>query len=228
MRQRIVVWLILLAGIALALLVLFSGCVTYRLERALPKDIREWYDLHQNIMLYPVPDYISPKKMTEARYFLGLSPELQRKYTKLFWTIRWVEAESMFKTTVKLANIAFRGEGVDGWRTERGRMLLMLGQPDDIFQYKKVRGQDFSRAEPSFEGEEEWDGFSQHYQNWVYRYGRGFFQNQAVFTFEYNTQQRRWIYPSIWRTEQLQCREYYQHFMSPIEWEPWLKEIGGK
>lgn len=34
---------------------------------------------------------------------------------------------------VALANARFRGEGVAGWRTDRGEVLIRLGEPDEVF-----------------------------------------------------------------------------------------------
>jgi GWxTD domain-containing protein len=31
------------------------------------------------------------------------------------------------------ANAQFRGEGVPGWRTDRGEVLIRLGEPDEVF-----------------------------------------------------------------------------------------------
>lgn len=34
---------------------------------------------------------------------------------------------------VALANIRYRGEGIPGWRTDRGEVLIRLGEPDEVF-----------------------------------------------------------------------------------------------
>jgi GWxTD domain-containing protein len=205
----------------LAGLMLMLSCVTYRLEHRLPADIWNWYELHQNIMQAKVPDYIDAKKSTEARYFLGLSTELQYKYMKLFWKIRWIEAKTAFETTLKIANAAFRGEGLDGWRTERGRMLLQLGQPDDAYQYKiSTNGE----SQSSNEGQEMWDGYNKHYQVWCYRYGGGFLVNTVSFIFEFGSQ-RRWTFNGVMNTDQIRYFDWYQHQMSPLDWNLWLEVI---
>jgi hypothetical protein len=32
-----------------------------------------------------------------------------------------------------VANRRFRGEGIPGWRTDRGEVLVRLGEPDEVF-----------------------------------------------------------------------------------------------
>jgi GWxTD domain-containing protein len=43
------------------------------------------------------------------------------------------EALDEYFGRVALANQRFRGEGVPGWRTDRGEVLIRLGEPDEVF-----------------------------------------------------------------------------------------------
>jgi GWxTD domain-containing protein len=43
------------------------------------------------------------------------------------------ESLDMYFGRIALANARFRGEGVPGWRTDRGEVLVRLGEPDDVF-----------------------------------------------------------------------------------------------
>jgi GWxTD domain-containing protein len=48
------------------------------------------------------------------------------------------EALNAYFTRVAAAAQRFRDEGVPGWRTERGEVLIRLGEPDDIFDQSGV------------------------------------------------------------------------------------------
>jgi len=43
------------------------------------------------------------------------------------------EGLEQYFTRVALANLRFRDEGVEGWRTDRGEVLIRVGEPDEIF-----------------------------------------------------------------------------------------------
>lgn len=43
------------------------------------------------------------------------------------------ESLEEYFSRVALANQKFRGEGVAGWRTDRGEVLIRLGEPDEVF-----------------------------------------------------------------------------------------------
>jgi GWxTD domain-containing protein len=43
------------------------------------------------------------------------------------------EGLEQYFTLIALANQRFRDEGVEGWRTDRGEVLIRLGEPDEIF-----------------------------------------------------------------------------------------------
>jgi GWxTD domain-containing protein len=43
------------------------------------------------------------------------------------------ESLDEYFSRIALANARFRGEGVAGWRTDRGEVLIRLGEPDEVF-----------------------------------------------------------------------------------------------
>jgi GWxTD domain-containing protein len=43
------------------------------------------------------------------------------------------EGLEQYFTRIALANLRFRDESVEGWRTDRGEVLIRLGEPDEIF-----------------------------------------------------------------------------------------------
>jgi len=43
------------------------------------------------------------------------------------------EALDQYVHRVALANLRFRDEGIPGWRTDRGEVLVRLGEPDEVF-----------------------------------------------------------------------------------------------
>lgn len=43
------------------------------------------------------------------------------------------EALDQYVRRIALANVRFRDEGVAGWRTDRGEVLVRLGEPDEVF-----------------------------------------------------------------------------------------------
>lgn len=43
------------------------------------------------------------------------------------------EALDIYFARLALANVRFRGEGIPGWRTDRGEVLIRLGEPDEVY-----------------------------------------------------------------------------------------------
>jgi GWxTD domain-containing protein len=43
------------------------------------------------------------------------------------------EALDQYVRLIALANLRFRDEGIPGWRTDRGEVLVRLGEPDEVF-----------------------------------------------------------------------------------------------
>ena len=80
--------------------------------------------------------YISTKE--ERDTFKKLNLDGKRIYIKEFWSRRDQspgtpenEYKRSYLTRVEYANQHYRGTFRDGWRTDRGRVLLIYGQPDE-------------------------------------------------------------------------------------------------
>jgi len=84
--------------------------------------------------------YINAKEQRDTYKKLNL--EGKRKYIKEFWA-EWDQTpgtpENEFKQDylgrVEMANISYRGSFKEGWRTDRGRILLVYGRPDEIERF---------------------------------------------------------------------------------------------
>ena len=84
--------------------------------------------------------YISSKE--ERNVFKKLNLEGKRTYIQEFWAKRDPSPgtpENEFKhdylNRIQQANQSFRGTFRDGWRTDRGRILLVYGPPDEVMRY---------------------------------------------------------------------------------------------
>ncbi|MFB0517814.1 MAG: GWxTD domain-containing protein, partial [Acidobacteriota bacterium] len=66
--------------------------------------------------------------------------EERREFIKEFWrrrdptpaTARNEFLEEYYKR-IRNANVLFRGEGLKGWLTDRGRVYIMFGPPDEMY-----------------------------------------------------------------------------------------------
>ena len=195
--------------------ILLVSCVTWKLERRLPKDISAWYDIHKYIMQAQVPEFVSQKKMTEAVYFLRLTEMQKRAYLKIFWDIRFLDAQDEFKLRQKIANVAFANEGIKGWRTDQGLLMLQCGQPDYVDEFTPT-GQPFA-------GNVDWEEDAI-VRIWRYWWGSGFVARLIEFRFTWTTRDRTWRADRIYDIDQIQFIRYQQLLMSPTEdgWQRWL------
>jgi len=99
-------------------------------EEPLSESSREWLD--------EVVPYIITK--AEKEFFLSLPNEIERgKFIQGFWRKRDPNPETPvnefkmdYYKRVALANKFFGSSGVDGWRTDRGKVYILLGPPNDI------------------------------------------------------------------------------------------------
>ncbi len=115
----------LLGGVAV-LLLLLAGCSAKRGSvRTLPDADKEF--------LSEVRYLISKK---ERKIFKNTPPEERRKFIEEFWKVRdpdptTVENEfrDEYYRRIELANHLFR-EGGLGWLSDRGRILILLGEPE--------------------------------------------------------------------------------------------------
>ena len=121
----------------LVVILFFSFCATMELERGLPSDIKQWYEKHSLIMNGKVPACVNESEPSECQYFLQLPERIQREYIDLFWKIRPQGSSECFYSRISFANQAFRGEGTNGWKTDRGRIFILFGEPTSIrwFRY---------------------------------------------------------------------------------------------
>ena len=206
------------------LVLLLSACFLNTLYKGLTKAQKQWYEHHYLLMEYPVPPEVSPKKPSELSYFAKLSPEHKDLYIRMFWKIREIGMEDEYKLRLKVANILFRGEGVDGEKTDRGRVLLVLGQPD----YQEFRDQYGNLYN---EGEERWGYARQRgnrfFQLWGYWHGVGFFQHIIWVIFEFDDAER-WRYRPTNDSLEREFFQYWRWRMAPTPdgWKEWLKEVG--
>lgn len=121
---------------SLLLIFVFYSCATLRMEKKLTPPVRAWYDTHHIIMEGNVMWWISEKPMSEGKYFLRLSPELQLKYISVFWKIRRVEMEEQFKARVEFAQKFFTD--ANRWQeSDRARIMVVCGYPEEIRPFDK-------------------------------------------------------------------------------------------
>jgi hypothetical protein len=143
----------------LALSLITSACITYKLERKLTPEVSEWYAWHKYIMDAPIPSWVGlPKKFkTEKDLFLRFSPEMQKEYIeKIFWKVRdslapdFEERKALVKEFLKRNHNELL-EGV------RARLLLQCGNPDFVYyitasQIIEERGELFPTQHMDIEG----------------------------------------------------------------------------
>jgi len=84
--------------------------------------------------------YIAERE--ERRTWNRLNLEGKREYIKEFWAKRDEtlgtpanEFKQDYFSKVQLANTMYRGTFRDGWTTDRGRILLVYGKPDEIERF---------------------------------------------------------------------------------------------
>jgi GWxTD domain-containing protein len=172
-------------------------------------------------MQLPVPKDIDKKQPIEAHYFLKLTPRLQKLYIENFWQMREVTAKEEFVRRIQIANYWFKDEGILGWRTWRGRLLLMMGQPDYI-EFRDKTGRTY------LEGQEQWESEkTQFFQIWRYWNPRGFFGDLVDFVFQMQPD-GRWMLRDVFNDFlHLKTFERKQQEMAPTDdgWAIWKSHI---
>jgi GWxTD domain-containing protein len=227
-KQGLILWAIALT-LALAVGLLLSGCTYARLEAKLTPELKDWYRLHSILMEEKIPWYINivaydeenkpiystKNRPSEGKYFLKLSPELQKRYRLMFWEIRQEGAREVFYSRVEYVNDAFRREGKKGWMTDRGQILLLVGPPDFI--------QWFRNYEITLPTVSELTG--DYMQVWYYH--RPY---PASYYF-------RWQPPDVWRldygiglanaSDRNSLERYWRELLAPTEngWDTWAGVI---
>jgi GWxTD domain-containing protein len=78
----------------------------------------------------------------ERKIFLELPPEERKKFIEEFWkrrdpdpTTEVNEFKEEYYKRIEEANKLFRGEGREGWLTDRGRIYVIFGPPTSRFTY---------------------------------------------------------------------------------------------
>jgi GWxTD domain-containing protein len=203
----------------LVALLLSTGCVSMRLENNLPPKIRAFYDEHYFIMEYKVPADIDRKCPTEREYFLKLSPTLQEKYIELFWKIREIGMKEEYDLRLEVANKWFKGEGMDGYKTDRGRIMLICGQPDHEFWYLD--------DELYLGGGEEWIDLTQHKITLVWKYWWGSGLASLIELWFYYDNNRRWKFIEPMDKEIQDFMYYWRWRTAPTKdgWRLWQEAI---
>lgn len=129
--------LFVIAGIAV---LLFQGTILLAFEpgekgEALPLRYKKWLEEEVVYIITPV----------EKEVFLKLNTDRERDlFIEAFWRHRDPNpstSENEFKTEhyrrISYANRYFgRGEGKPGWMTDRGRIYIILGEPNDIQRFE--------------------------------------------------------------------------------------------
>jgi len=106
-----------------------------------------------------------------------LNPAIAEWYE--YQKIRTEGAREEYYSRIAVANNSFSGEGKQGWRTDRGQVLLLCGFPQNIIHYPIVGRTD---------GNHSTEGYL--YEVWEY-YQQGYL---TQYTFKYHT-------PNTWRRQ---------------------------
>jgi len=118
-------------SVVILAMMLLASCSSYNTEKKLNPDEQEFLSKVR---------FIITKQ--ERKVFLRL-PESERKaFIEEFWVKRDPDPlteENEFKleysARIENANRLFRGEGIPGWLTDRGRILILFGPPYSRKQY---------------------------------------------------------------------------------------------
>lgn len=112
------------------LLCFFLSCASYEIvEAPVDQNSEKFLDLISYI--------ITPQ---EARIFREMPPEDRHEFVAEFWKRRDPDPETednefrnIYYTRIALANKAFKA-GIPGWKTDRGRIYVLLGPPTDVIK----------------------------------------------------------------------------------------------
>jgi GWxTD domain-containing protein len=105
---------------------LLLSCASLRLEKSLSPAHKEFLSKVRYIIT-----------SEERKAFLNLPPSERDKFIEEFWkkrdpdpTTEVNEFKEQYFARIEEAKKLFRGEGVEGWLTERGRIYILLGPPE--------------------------------------------------------------------------------------------------
>jgi len=110
--------------------VVFTQVQPAQVNEPLSAASRQWLD--------EVVPYIISKE--ERQGFLALTSEAERgRFIEQFWQVRDPDAKTpvnefkmQYYKRIAMANSYFADEGMPGWKTERGRIFILLGPPMEI------------------------------------------------------------------------------------------------
>jgi len=107
------------------------ACRLYKLERKLNPEEKKFLSEVRYIIT-----------SEERKIFLELPPEERKEFIKEFWkrrdpdpTTEVNEFKEEYYKRIEEANRLFRGEGREGWLTDRGRIYIIFGPPTSRFTY---------------------------------------------------------------------------------------------
>lgn len=109
-------------------------------DGAFAGDFDQYFDLEEKDLDYFIPTMMYSATRTEADFAKALKTEQEKKnFFYNYWDRRRVKEEDHIakawqkhKTTVEYANRKFKTIYMDGWKSERGRVLLSNGTPNDV------------------------------------------------------------------------------------------------
>jgi GWxTD domain-containing protein len=190
-------------GMVICLLIIFV-CQEISLPGKTMIPLQKWYSMHRIIMETKVPYDVDPKCPYEWKYFLRLAPNLQAKYMELFWKIRRMEQEEIFKQRIEFANKFYRDPGKSIFNSDRARFFIICGYPDEI----------------------QTDMGKNRREIWIYWLST---RAQGVVVTFLGNGMGDWVFDPLGAvnlSDIAYLLDYGQEWWSPIDWELWLQESG--
>jgi len=120
-------------------LVVLVACTYYHLSRALPPEIKGWYELYSPLMSGQVPDWIDANHRTEGQHFLKMTTQIQKDYMyEYFWKIRQPGLQDLFEERLQYTSVFFH-DANNPWQSDRARIYLLAGEPTVVRYYQEGR-----------------------------------------------------------------------------------------
>jgi GWxTD domain-containing protein len=133
--------------IFLIVLLLFS--LSFEAKKFQNEREREYFEI-----VYPIMTKL------ERKVYFNLPFSERKEFWHSFWDIRGGEQASReYFSRVAFANRYFRGEGVPGWKTDRGYVVRLLGIPNDIEFYDNTTASEDPRTGELFTSDPFWSPF---------------------------------------------------------------------
>lgn len=207
MKRSLIFLLILWAAL--------QACSTLGLINKLPDDIRAWYEDHKIIMQNKLTAEFSEDGniYTEEQYFLTMNPDLQRRYIKIFWSLRWDSCQAEFYARAALANRLFREGGRPGRNTDRGYFFILAGPPITVECYPDTR-----QSSSMFRDDSDLAGNS--YMQWSY------FNRGKVINVWFRYRQGSWKQEPTSAVSSSEVANFIKDslfYWFPFDWDLWRK-----